>query len=223
MLALVRAGLYAALVAFAYLAVSGVSVAQKAQKTFEREDLADAAIRLEAQIKADAGLVQKPAGQLRREAEAAFQKNDFRGGLQLLGQAIATAPDDAGAWLRLARAVMLIRPSDDRERTLLSERSATAAYLAYRRSADRNEEADALVIVGKSFAERKVWRPALNALRLSLELGETPEIRVQYERLRDDHGFRLVDYSVDFDLPLHASAFSFPKACPASGPIFLLL
>ena len=81
--------------------------------------MADAAIRLEAQIKTDAGLVQKPAAQLRREAEAAFQKNDFRGGLQLLGQAIATAPEDAGTWLRLARAVMQIRPADDRERTHL--------------------------------------------------------------------------------------------------------
>ena len=113
--------------------------------------MADAAIRLEAQIKTDAGLVQKPAVQLRREAEAAFQKNDFRGGLQLLGQAIAVAPEDAGTWLRLARAVMQIRPADDRERTLLSERSATAAYIAYRRTADRTEEADALVIIGRSF------------------------------------------------------------------------
>jgi hypothetical protein len=110
---------------------------------FEREDLDDAAIRLEAQIKIDAGLVQKPATQLRREAER-FPENDFRGGLQLLGQAIATAPEDAGTWLRLARAVMLIRPSDDRERTL-SERSATAP-ISYRRTGDRNEEAVPAII-----------------------------------------------------------------------------
>lgn len=221
MFALTRAGLFAALVAFACLAVSAQpAAAQATQKAFEREDLADAAIRLEAQIKTDAGLVQKPAAQLRREAEAAFQKNDFRGGLQLLGQAIAVAPEDAPTWLRLARAVMLIRPADDRERTLLFERAATAAYIAYRRTSDRNEEADALVIVGKSFSERKVWRPALNTLRLALELRETPEIRVQYERLRDDHGFRLIDYTVDSDSASPRACFQFSESLPGKRTDF---
>ncbi len=224
MFALTRAGVMAALVAFACLSVSAQPAAaqtvQKAAKNFEREDLADAAIRLEAQIKTDAGLVQKPAAQLRREAETAFQKNDFRGGLQFLGQAIASAPDDAGAWLRLARAVMLIRPSDERERTLLFERAATAAYIAYRRTGDRNEEADALVIVGRSFTERKVWRPALNALRLALELRETPDIRVQYERLRDDHGFRLVDYTVDSDSASPRVCFQFSESLPGKRTDF---
>jgi len=221
MFALTRAGLFAALVAFACLGVIAAPAgAQAPQKPFEREDLADAAIRLEAQIKTDAGLVQKPAPQLRREAEAAFQKSDFRSGLQLLGQAIASAPEDAGTWLRLARAVMLIRPADERERTLLFERAATAAYIAYRRAADRNDEADALIIVGKSFSERKVWRPALNALRLALELREAPDLRVQYERLRDDHGFRLVDYKVDSDSASPRVCFQFSENLPGKRTDF---
>ena len=37
----------------------------------------------------------KPAAQLRRETEEAFKKNDFRGGLQLLGQIVTVAPEDA--------------------------------------------------------------------------------------------------------------------------------
>ena len=115
---------------------------------------------------------------------------------------------------------MLIRPADDRERTLLFERAATAAYIAYRRTGDRNEEADALVIVGKSFSERKVWRPALNALRLALELRETPEIRVQYERLRDDHGFRLVDYTVDSDSASPRACFQFSESLPGKRTDF---
>ena len=57
------------------------------------------------------------SAQLRREADAAFQKNDFRGGMVLLGQLVATAPDDGANWLRLARAILQIRAADDRERT----------------------------------------------------------------------------------------------------------
>ena len=49
----------------------------------------------------------------------------------LLGQLVAAAPADSANWLRLARAIQQIRPADDRERALLLERAATAAYKAY--------------------------------------------------------------------------------------------
>ncbi len=108
-----------------------------ADKAFKRDDLADAAIKLEAQIKAEAGQVSKPAAALRREADAAFQRNDFRSGMQILGQIVAVAPDDSANWLRLAKAVLQIAPGNDRERTLLLERAATAAYIAYQRAGNR--------------------------------------------------------------------------------------
>ena len=57
-----------------------------AQKAFQRDDLADAAIKLEAQIRTESGQVTAPAAALRRDADAAFQRNDFRNGLQILGQ-----------------------------------------------------------------------------------------------------------------------------------------
>ena len=208
MFALFRAGLLAAFAAFS------LSFAHAADKAFQRDDLADAAIRLEAQIKSDAGQVSKPAAQLRREAEAAFQKNDFRGGLQLLGQALAVAPDDAPSWLRLSRTVLQIRPADDRERTLLLERASTAAYIAYRRTNDGNAEAEALVVLGRAFADRKLWRPALDVLRLSLEQREVAEVRAQYERMRNDHGFRLLDYTVDSDAAAPRACFQFSEKLP---------
>ncbi|MGE3145300.1 MAG: MG2 domain-containing protein [Pseudorhodoplanes sp.] len=208
MFALFRAGLLAAFAAFS------LSFAHAADKAFQRDDLADAAIRLEAQIKSDAGQVTKPAAQLRREAETAFQKNDFRGGLQSLGQALAVAPDDAPSWLRLSRAVLQIRPADDRERTLLLERASTAAYIAYRRTDDGNAEAEALVVLGRAFADRKLWRPALDVLRLSLEQREVAEVRAQYERMRNDHGFRLLDYTVDSDAAAPRACFQFSEKLP---------
>ena len=105
-----------------------------ADKAFKRGDLDDAAIKLEAQIKSDAGTVTKPAATLRREADAAFQKNDFRTGMTVLGQLVTVAPTDATNWLRLARTVLQIRPRDDREKALLLDRASTAAYIAYNRA-----------------------------------------------------------------------------------------
>ena len=193
MVAFARAALAAAFVLL--LSVAGFA----AEKGFRRNDLSDAAIKLEAQIKSEAGQVTKPAAALRREADAAFQRNDFRTGMQILGQIVVVAPEDSANWLRLARAVLQIRPSKEGERTLLLERAATAAYIAYQRSSDPGEEAQSLVVLARTYVDRSIWRPALDALRVSIDLREVAEVRQEYERIREDHGFRLLDYSVDAD------------------------
>lgn len=208
MLNVIRAGLAAALLALAVIS------ALAADKAFERKDLDDAAIKLEAQIKSDAGTVSKPAAVLRKDADAAFQKNDFRTGMTVLGQVVATAPDDAASWLRLSRTVLQIRPRDDKERALLLDRATTAAYIAYRRAGDRNLEADSLAVLGRTFADRKQWRGALDTMRLSLDLRETAELRGQYERLRVEHGFRYLDYSVDSDAISPRACFQFSEELP---------
>src|SRR5215467_7332457 len=72
----------------------GLTSALAADKAFKRDDLADSAIKLEAQIKSEAGPVSKSAATLKSDADAAFKHNDFRSGLQILGQIAATAPED---------------------------------------------------------------------------------------------------------------------------------
>ncbi len=205
---LVRAGLAAALVALVF------SPALAADKAFKQSGLDEAAIKLEAQIKSDAGNVGKPAATLRRDADAAFQKNDFRAGMLVLGQLVAAAPDDATSWLRLSRAVLQIKPRDDREKALLLDRASTAAYVAYQRSRDRNVEADSLSVLGRTLADRQQWRGALDSLRLSLELRETADLRSQYEKLRAEHGFRLLDYTVDSDSISPRACFQFSEELP---------
>ncbi len=208
MISLVRAGLAAALFAFAPL------TAHAADKPFQNRDLADSAIKLEAQIKSDAGAPTKPVAQIRRDADAAFAKNDFRSGMALLGQIVAAAPTDSATWLRLARTIMQVRPANDDERKLLLERASTAAYIAYQRTTSRAEEADSLVLLGNALGQSQLWRPALDALRLSLELREVADVRGQYEKLREQHGFRVLDYSVDADTASPRACFQFSEALP---------
>ena len=214
MLASVRAGFAAALVAFLSFTASA------ADKPFQRSDLADSAVRLETQIKTEAGQVAKPVATLRAEAEAAFAKRDFRAGMQTLAQIVSVAPREAGNWLRLSRAILQIRPTDDRERINFLERAATAAYIAYQRSGNSGEEADALQLLGRTFAERKLWRPALDAYRLSLDLREVADIRQTYESLRDQHGFRILDYSVDADAASPRACFQFSEDLPGKRTDF---
>src|SRR5262245_6424356 len=159
MLTQMRAGMMAALVLFASLFATCSCFA--ADKTYRPADLADAAVRLEGQIKTEAGVVTKPVAALRRDADLAFARNDERAGLQVLRQIAQAAPGDAANWLRLAKTMMHIWPKDSAERTSLVERAATAAFIAYQRTAGSAQEADALSVVGQSFAARSLWRPAL--------------------------------------------------------------
>jgi uncharacterized protein YfaS (alpha-2-macroglobulin family) len=214
MLSIVRAGLAAALVALA--CAPGFA----ADKAYQRGDLDAAAIKLEAQIKSDSGPVAKSATQLKQDADAAFQKNDFRAGMTVLGQLVTAAPDEAANWLRLSRTVLQIRPRDDRERALLLDRASTAAYIAYQRSKDRNEEAEALTVLGRTLADRRLWRPALDALRLSLEIRENADLRGQYERLRSEYGFRVLDFTVDADAAAPRACFQFSEVLPGKRTDF---
>src|SRR5262245_53032413 len=214
MRAFVRAAFAAALV----LLLSVPAVA--AGKAYKRDDLADAAIKLEAQIKAEAGEVTKPIAALRREVDAAFQRGDDRGGVQILGQIVAIAPDRSVTWLRLARNLRQLRPSDYREKNLLLERAAAAAYIAYQRSSDPTEEAESLVVIARTYADRQLWRPALDTLRISLETREVAEVRQEYERLREEHGFRLLDYTIDSDAASPRICFQFSEDLPSKRADF---
>src|SRR4051794_39021787 len=194
--------------------VLGLVSAQAADKAFRRDDLADAAVKLEAQIKSEAGPVAKSAATLRADADGAFKRTDFRAGLHTLGQIAAIVPDDSGNWLRLARTIFQIHSPTTSEQTFLLERASTAAYIAYQRAGNQAEEADALAVLGRSFAERKLWRPALDTLRLSLDLREVAEVRGRYEKLRDEQGFRLLDYTVDSDSASPRACFQFSEDLP---------
>src|SRR5438477_6039272 len=205
MIGLVRAAIFCATLAL------GLVTAQAADKAFKRDDLADSAVKLEAQIKSEAGPVAKTNATLKSDADAAFKRFDFRTGLQILGQIAATTPEDTGNWLRLARTIFQIRPSNSSEQAFLLERASTAAYIAYQRAGNPAEEADALAVLGRSFSERKLWRPALDSLRLSLDLREVADVRGQYEKMRDQYGFRLLDYTVDSDAASPRACFQFSE------------
>lgn len=207
MLAFARAGVIAAAVLFSFSASA-------ADKAFQNGELDNAAVKLEAQVKADAGIVTKKVTDLRKDADAAFQRSDQRNGMIILGQIVAIEPNDAVTWLRLARTIAQIRPRDDRERAFFAERATTAAYLAYQRAEQRSGEADSLALLGRLFSDRKQWRPALDAMRLSLEIREVADVRGRYETVRAEHGFRVLNYTVDSDAASPRACFQFSESLP---------
>lgn len=192
---------------FAALAFLLVPFAASSQeKAYSRADLNAGAARLESQLQKE--LVSRPRSlaELRKEADAARTANDARAHAQRLGEIAVHTEKDAGLWLRYARALGEIRPQNTAERNIVRDRTAAAAYLAYRRTTNRAQEAEALEIVGRIYADRELWRPALDTLKFALDRRDTAELKSFYENLRDTHGFRVLDYSVDADV-------ASPRAC----------
>src|SRR5262249_58282434 len=94
MIGLVRAATLCATLAL------GLVTALAADKAFKRDDLADSAIKLEAQIKSEAGPGSKSAATLKSDADAALKRNDLPSRLQILRQIAASPPQDPGNRLR---------------------------------------------------------------------------------------------------------------------------
>ncbi|MDQ0510002.1 alpha-2-macroglobulin family protein [Ancylobacter amanitiformis] len=183
-------------------------------KTFARPDLVESARRLQALIDRDRAPLAKPAGQLRKDADAALAAGDARSAADLYGKLVRAGAGDAGAWLRLSRALARIKPNDNESEDTFLERAQGAAFLAYRSAATRTAQADALFAIGHLYDQRSLWRAALDTLALALTYANVPEQRVFYDKLRAERGFRMLDYTVDSDAsnPRICVQFSEPLA-----------
>ncbi|MGO4573800.1 alpha-2-macroglobulin [Microvirga sp. 2TAF3] len=193
--------------------MAGALAAQaQAQKTFVNEELASQAVRLEQALKNEGTRNNggKPAPQLRREGEALLARGNARQALGAFTGAIAVEPGNGANWSGYARAALAVDPGNNwEERYKLQERQITASYAAYQRATNPADEAAALALLGQVYAAQKSWRPSLNAYAASLKVKDDPAVRAVYEPLREEHGFRVMDFKVDSDAASPRVCFQF--------------
>lgn len=168
-------------------------------RAFQRDDMNEFARKFEASIANKTATDTRPIPDVRRDADAAAARNDFRAAARFWETiALRSAPDTA-PWVRYSQALAGVRSDDWRELQRLREDTVGAAYLAYRRSQNRNEEAFALAQLRQILISRREWRPAIDVARAVMEARDTPEAREAYTRLRDQYGFRLRETKIDSD------------------------
>ena len=92
---------------------------------------------------------------------------------------------------------------------------ATAAYAAYQHSTTPDAQAAALAVLADLLARHEQWRPALDALKASLDRHDSVDVRKTYEAMRAEHGFRILDYKVDNESALPRVCFNFSEAAGA--------
>jgi alpha-2-macroglobulin len=189
------------------LALSFFAHPAAAQKSFTNEDLASDAVRLEEQVKKDgAAFSGRPLDQLRKSAQTAISQGNADYALQVLSGLIALNPKDAALWTSYAR-----MKTESGTNYTVQQAATAAAYLAYLRATSKADEASALMVLGDIYAKREAWRASLNAYRASLDLVETPYLRALYEKERETHGFRILDYKVDNESAAPRVCFQFSE------------
>ena len=114
-------------------------------------------------------------------------------------QVTTLAQGAVGDWIVTARDLIGKRSDDWSENDAIEQTALSAAYLALAASTTPEEQAESLAALGAALERRSLWRPAIESLKASLKLVDNPIVAADYTRLRDEHGFRIADYSIDSD------------------------
>ncbi|WP_168201563.1 alpha-2-macroglobulin family protein [Phreatobacter aquaticus] len=180
-------------------------------RAFQRDDLVELGRRFEVSLARKSTNDTRPVGDIRRDADAASTRGDFRAAARFWEAIALRSQPDTAPWVRLSQMLAAIRSEQWQERQQLRDDSMGAAFYAYRRSQNRNEEAFALAQVRQLLMAQQQWRPAIDAARAVVDARDTPEAREAYQRLRDQYGFRLRETKIDSDGTRPRACFIFTE------------
>ena len=197
------------------LATAGAALAAEV-KPFAREDMASDAVRLTETLRTDAARIgaltrDKTPDDLRKAASAAAAAGKFDVAERLAAAAVVAAPKDAANWLAYANLAVKADDAKASGRWDLVTQGATAAYAAYQHSTTPEAQALALAALGDLLARHEVWRAALDAYKASLDRRDNVDVRKTYEAMREEHGFRILDYKVDNESSAPRVCFNFSE------------
>ncbi len=201
--------------ALVWLMLAGAALAADV-KPYVDENLASDAVRLVETLKAEAGKIGAQAAgkspeDLRKAAAAAANAGRFDAAAALAAAAVTAAPKDPTNWLAYAGVALRADEAQANNRWELVSRGAPAAYAAFEHATTPDAQAEALATLSALYARHEQWRGALDAARASLERRDNLDLRKIYETMREQHGFRILDYKVDNESANPRACFTFSE------------
>ncbi|MBN9292003.1 MAG: alpha-2-macroglobulin family protein, partial [Hyphomicrobium denitrificans] len=189
---------FARLALVSTLLLATVTGALAADKVFLHQGVAADAKRYETFLKTNWKPDGKPAAVLKADADKVFA-SDPRAASRSLAAAVVANDKDWATWTRLAESLIAIKPDPNSgsERYDLPIYASGAAYRGYQLASATPDKAHALYVLGQTLERRSYWRPAIDALKFSLDLADDQTTREAYDKLRGQYGFRMTDYKTD--------------------------
>lgn len=191
----------------ACIAIGSSGLAQAAGFAADRYDYA-----VDAYSRTLAGVgrtVVKPLPVLQRDLASAEAAGNARNTAIVAEQVLVRSPRDGRLWARLAELLLAAEPVNDQDGYELPGKALGASLTAYRLAKTPDERASALDLVAQALVRKEDWRPALNAYKASLDIRENDAVRQAYEAVREEHGFRITDYTVESDAAQPRICFQF--------------
>jgi uncharacterized protein YfaS (alpha-2-macroglobulin family) len=188
------------LLACLFVSLLGANALSAQEQSFNHPGVQADAKRYETYLKANWQPGARQARDLRNEGVRLLAAGkDFRAASRSFAQAVVADANDWEGWLGLARSLLAINPDQGSERYDLPVNASGAAWNAYQRAHTPAAKAIALQVLHEAFRRRSYWRPAIEALRVSVGLAPTPEHQAALQSLVAEHGFRILEYKVDSD------------------------
>lgn len=131
----------------------------------------------------------------------ALLAKDPRAAARVYATAVAADGKSSRAWLGLANALLGYDPKtyQGSERYNVPVNASGAAYRGYQRASSKAAKANALVVLSEALSRRSFWRPAIEALKVSVKLADDPGVAQRLAELQKLHGFRMTDYKTESD------------------------
>ncbi|MDX2259327.1 MAG: MG2 domain-containing protein, partial [Hyphomicrobiaceae bacterium] len=126
------------------------------------------------------------------------------------------------AWLGLAKSLIGMAAGEvtGQERYNIPVNASGAAYRAYKLATTDAFRAEALAVLATALEQRSFWRPAIEALKVSVALKPDAQARAALDRLKSAHGFRMTDYTTDADASEPRLCLTFSEALSKSTTDF---
>lgn len=168
-----------------------------AELQFLRKDLLRAQDALRSSFAANGA--RGDANNLQGRYSAAALIDDFSSMRELATSWVTADPLNIVAWRSFANTYWRSRSKKWQETRDYRSFAISGALETYRLGQGDADKASALDLLARTLILSDRYRPALEAYKLSLELAENPRVRASYEKLDTDHGFRMLDYTIDSD------------------------
>ena len=139
----------------------------------------------------------KGFGALTKIARANIDSGDFDAAAENLKAALKIDLKHQPSWLELSDAMQVLRSANSGKAVIYQKAATSAALNGYFVSRTKLSRAAALARLARALEAQRQYRPALSAYEKSLELDNNRAERVEFLALREVHGFRVLDHTVD--------------------------
>ena len=132
-------------------------------------------------------------------ATTAKESGDYLTALDSYRAALALDQGRYDVWTGFTDAAIRAASSDYEVQETLRQYRTAGAINSYLRAVSPEDRAYSIELIGWALADRYDWKSALKAYRASLALIDDSDTRSTYDNLLAEHGFRIVDNTVEAD------------------------